>query len=500
MGTTAATDEPAFSFFGARQERSAKLARRRRPAPLARSVKLAAYDARNAQLIASRVDTNSVLFLASDMLASNLALAFAQRSHRLLFAFRHSNLQLKGRRRRHPCQPLTPLYTSAIIAHATKGGKMDSEIVDTETGEVVEGALVPQAEPDRSLATYRGAGMAPITKEEDAKLGAPTPPELLAFRWGDKAKTYALAYVPQVHYRRLLNSTLGRGQWALVPLSSPKVVDNTVVYHGALYIRGCFIGEACGEHEYNESNSNTSWPTSLESARSDCLTRICKDLGIFSECWDKTWTEPYEVAWKKEQQVKCPRCSKVEWVNQDRDDKTRYYCWRNPARGKDGCGWDSSKDGWLDQEPPAAVKALVVPAGPVSGVLAPPPTPTPPAAPQAPRSPARAPRKPARATAAGPSVPAGESPVTGETKARFQELITKLCRFEEVHGSDGKQKLSVQILNFVIENPTEKAHYACVRRMEKEIAAREALGQDGDDLSWLDKKDGVSDEPERGEY
>ena len=53
----------------------------------------------------------------------------------------------------------------------------------------------------------------------------------------------------------------------------------------SLYCQGRFISQATGEHTFY-SKSNLSYGKACESAKSNALTRCCKDLGIASELWD----------------------------------------------------------------------------------------------------------------------------------------------------------------------------------------------------------------------
>ena len=53
----------------------------------------------------------------------------------------------------------------------------------------------------------------------------------------------------------------------------------------ALYCHGRFISQATGEHTFY-SKSNLGYGKACESAKSNSLTRCCKDLGIASELWD----------------------------------------------------------------------------------------------------------------------------------------------------------------------------------------------------------------------
>ncbi|HVK40240.1 MAG TPA: mitochondrial genome maintenance protein MGM101 [Candidatus Kapabacteria bacterium] len=99
-----------------------------------------------------------------------------------------------------------------------------------------------------------------------------------------------LIYLPEIKYRRILNRAFGPGAWSLLPMEitvSPQ--DNMLYYKGALFVLGRFVSEAIGEQQYFPDNDRMSYATAAESAKSNCLMRCCKDLGIASELWDPTF-------------------------------------------------------------------------------------------------------------------------------------------------------------------------------------------------------------------
>ena len=101
-----------------------------------------------------------------------------------------------------------------------------------------------------------------------------------------------LVYLPEIRYRRILNRTFGPGAWALMPRSID-IGDNMLYYRGALFIHGRFVSEAIGEQQYFPNNDRMSYATAAEAAKSNCLVRCCKDIGIASELWDPTFTRQW---------------------------------------------------------------------------------------------------------------------------------------------------------------------------------------------------------------
>jgi hypothetical protein len=104
-------------------------------------------------------------------------------------------------------------------------------------------------------------------------------------------KPDGLIYLPEIKYRRILNQAFGPGGWALMPRGETLHYQNEgegaqlITREYSLYCHGRFISQATGEHTFY-SKSNLSYGKACESAKSNALTRCCKDLGIASELWD----------------------------------------------------------------------------------------------------------------------------------------------------------------------------------------------------------------------
>ncbi len=139
---------------------------------------------------------------------------------------------------------------------------------------------------------YVGIAAQPFTAEQA---------ELLLQTIGDdqvEIRPDGLIYLPEIRYRRILNKTFGPGAWAVMPRSID-LGDNMLYYRGALFIHGRFVSEAIGEQQYFPNNDRMSYATAAEAAKSNCLVRCCKDIGIASDLWDPTfvrqWLATYAV-------------------------------------------------------------------------------------------------------------------------------------------------------------------------------------------------------------
>lgn len=145
-------------------------------------------------------------------------------------------------------------------------------------------------------------GTLALTREQQQILEEPIPVEDI-----DILGTGEI-YVSQVQYRRRLNQAFRPGGWAMIKLSQPTIRENIVMQEWGLYVSGILVSTAWGEQEYFPNNPRMSYATALEAAKSNALTRCCKDLGIGSECWDKHYAEQFkadhcEAAWVNNRKV-----------------------------------------------------------------------------------------------------------------------------------------------------------------------------------------------------
>jgi len=151
---------------------------------------------------------------------------------------------------------------------------------------------------------FEGAAAAPFDEKAAAVLGAPVNEDEVEIRED------GIVYLPGVAYRRILTRAFGVGAWALLPRGPARTMGDLVVYHGALYILGRFVSEAVGECQ---TRFGMSYASSLEGARTDCLTRCCKDLGVTTELWDPTWREAWQAKYADKKWVEGKDGKKGRW-------------------------------------------------------------------------------------------------------------------------------------------------------------------------------------------
>ncbi|MEO5931164.1 MAG: hypothetical protein ABIR47_14625 [Candidatus Kapaibacterium sp.] len=170
--------------------------------------------------------------------------------------------------------------------------------VDQVTGEILADQLTevepqgPAVPASSGLNLYSGIAAAAFSEDARALLLADIADDQVELR------PDGLVYMPEIRYRKLLNRAFGPGAWAIMPRGID-IGDNMLYYRGALFVNGRFVSEAIGEQQYFPSNDRMSYATAAEAAKSNCLVRCCKDLGIAADLWDpsfvRTWLEKYAV-------------------------------------------------------------------------------------------------------------------------------------------------------------------------------------------------------------
>lgn len=207
---------------------------------------------------------------------------------------------------------------------------------------VEEGTLVPAAIEGNALvpisngaepSVFNGISVVPITSDEATKLLAPISNEHV-----DILPTGEV-YVPHIHLRQRLNEVFGPGQWALRPLSTPQIRENEAVQSWALYIRGAFVAYTISGAQMIEANDRMTWADVLESLKSNAISRLCKDIGVGTDCWDKHFISDFKQR----------HCIKV-WI--DGQNRPR---WRrvdaDPFYKEKGCTDDSPNKPQMKKSP-----------------------------------------------------------------------------------------------------------------------------------------------------
>ncbi|RKP13008.1 mitochondrial genome maintenance protein Mgm101 [Piptocephalis cylindrospora] len=134
--------------------------------------------------------------------------------------------------------------------------------------------------------SFHGLSTEPFSEEVASKLLAPINPKDI------EVKPDGLIYLPEIKYRRILNSAFGPGGWGLAPRSEHSVSSKTVSREYALVALGRFVSQARGEQDYFDPDGLA---TASEGCKSNALMRCCKDLGIASELWDPSFIRSFKA-------------------------------------------------------------------------------------------------------------------------------------------------------------------------------------------------------------
>lgn len=221
----------------------------------------------------------------------------------------------------------------------------------TESAELT---LEENVKSDTSLHPYTGIAAEPFTKEQAETLMERIPDEDIEIR------PDGLIYLPEIRYRRVLNRTFGPGAWALLPRSID-VRDGMLYYRGALFVHGRFVSEAIGEQPYTPGNDRMSYATAAEAAKSNCLVRCCKDLGIASDLWDPSFIR----AWLAKFAIEV-------WCTSRQDSSKRKKFWRKKAAPPiDMWPWQENGSEGRRDEAPQGQDALGGHTGPTGNDAAP---------------------------------------------------------------------------------------------------------------------------------
>ena len=196
---------------------------------------------------------------------------------------------------------------------------------------------------------YKGASLLEITENQKEILEAPVDNTEVEVR------PDGLIYLPQVFTRERLNKAFGPGKWCLIQ-NNVYIVEaggkQTLCFDGSLYIKGHFVARSMGEADYIKNNPNYTWGTVYESAKSDCITRVAKDLGVAKELWKPIFIRE----WLKNNSIKV-------WRNKAKDyngNKTGAFAWRRKDvdpfydEGKKAADQSDSERGPSRQSGPAA--------------------------------------------------------------------------------------------------------------------------------------------------
>ncbi|KAF0852471.1 mitochondrial mitochondrial genome maintenance protein MGM101 [Andalucia godoyi] len=157
---------------------------------------------------------------------------------------------------------------------------------------------------------FPGISNQPFSKEVCAVLHAPLNPDAVEIR-PDGA-----IYLPEIEYRAILIKAFGAGGWGLVPRGSYQLVNGYVFREYALFCQGRYVSQAVGEMRCDDNGGVIG--TSIEGARSNALTRCCKDVGIAAELWSPLFIAEWKAKYAAEIMTDVRGRSRKIWRRLDR--------------------------------------------------------------------------------------------------------------------------------------------------------------------------------------
>lgn len=175
-----------------------------------------------------------------------------------------------------------------MTAQSSPGNLPSTEVQQPEA----QKPLLPVAAPPtgHSPGSTEGMSMVKFTEMEKAVLmrepNAETEVEI---------RPDGIVYMPAVVVRNRLNEAVGPGRWALRQERDPAYDPTTeeCIFDGSIWIDGKFAARAIGGCRWKPGNRKMTKTDAIEGARSDCIKRCAKGLGIASELWAPAWVRQF---------------------------------------------------------------------------------------------------------------------------------------------------------------------------------------------------------------
>jgi hypothetical protein len=221
------------------------------------------------------------------------------------------------------------------VGMSTEIMRPDGEVVQVPTNDAPGSGVIARTsaearvdEVSQSLMlAYERASTLVLTDEEAEQLMGLFPDEQIEIRPHD-----GLIYLPHIAISRRLSEVFKPAAWSMIQRRA-WIEGNRVYAEYVMVIRGCFVGEAVGAHDFQPTNPKMNYSDSLESARAEALRRIA---GKSLSCGDQVWQPAYSRRWVADhadkRRVEVDGKSKVQWV---RLDETFGHAPKRPAPAKE---------------------------------------------------------------------------------------------------------------------------------------------------------------------
>lgn len=169
----------------------------------------------------------------------------------------------------------------------------EAEIVNTQTGELVP--YTPPPAPASLMSEFVGISALPFDAKAQTTLARyqEVPDE-----WLDIRPDNGAVFLTHMKYRHILNEAFGFGGWAIMPVGDFKVEENgshVILYREyRLFVNGRFVSDTTASGDYWKNNHALNYSDAAEICQSNAIVRLCKPLGIASQCWDRSYTEQWK--------------------------------------------------------------------------------------------------------------------------------------------------------------------------------------------------------------
>ncbi|CAK7206575.1 hypothetical protein SEUCBS139899_009371 [Sporothrix eucalyptigena] len=162
----------------------------------------------------------------------------------------------------------------------------DTAPLPDATGPALGPAADPNAPPVDWSSSFHGLSTTRFPAEVAEVLMTPIDPQDI------EIKPDGILYLPEIKYRRILNTAFGPGGWGLAPRGELAVGEKIVSREFALVVQGRYVAQARGECGYFGGEDGVA--TAGEGSKSNALMRCCKDLGVASELWDPRFIRQFK--------------------------------------------------------------------------------------------------------------------------------------------------------------------------------------------------------------
>jgi hypothetical protein len=141
-------------------------------------------------------------------------------------------------------------------------------------------------------------GAIKLDEKERAVLDRPAEMGRIMVRPDPQQNGSAVLYLSHDWYRDRLREALGFGAFGIKTIKiwgeEQDGGKSVLIYvWAALYVRGCFVGDAIGSHKYFPANKQMDYSDAVKAAKSNAFVRCCTDAGLGIETYQRKFCEQF---------------------------------------------------------------------------------------------------------------------------------------------------------------------------------------------------------------